>query len=625
MIRVLSKQVSDKIAAGEVVDRPISIVKELVENSIDAGATDITVEIRNGGKTYIRITDNGCGIDETEVETAFLRHATSKIYTDEDLNAIETLGFRGEALSSIAAVSRVELITKTPKAKTGTSLKIYGGEVYEKKQTGCPDGTTVIVSDLFYNTPARLKFMKTDATESTLIIDFISKIAIAYPHIKVRLINNGNILFATNGKGDVYSSIVTVYSKPSYEGLMEIKSEKENMSVFGYISRPDVSKTNRRQQIFFVNGRAISNKIMEEAVSEGYRERLFEGRYPIAYIFFNINPELVDVNIHPNKKEVRFHQNREVKDFIIEAIRSSLLSEKALPQVKSDNLWRSQKKAADIKEQYNWGESIIKESKTDYVLTQKALNDIEENKKTIKSEEENEKQVDIKNILSTIAEEMEEKEAVFTENVSERYAPAPEKTKQIPDFITSMRIVGTVFNTYIAGYLEDTFYLIDQHAAHERIFYEQLMAQYRCEEKIHQPILTPIIIDVPYTIKAIENSWVTLLKEMGYAIEPFSNKSYIIKEIPVFMELSEAENFVNYFVENFKENSDIVNQEKIDRIITRSCKAAVKANDILSEQEVKRLLADLSKCDNPYSCPHGRPTFIKMTKYEIEKMFKRIQ
>lgn len=650
MIKLLSKNVADKIAAGEVVDRPLSIVKELVENAIDAGATNITIEIRNGGKTYIRVTDNGCGISENEVELAFLRHATSKIATDEDLNSILTLGFRGEALSSIAAVSRVELITKTQDAKTGVSLKIHGGEIFEKSATGCPEGTTIIVSDLFYNTPARLKFMKTDATESTLIIDFISKIALAYENIKIRLINNGTILFSTNGKGDKYSNIITVYSKAVGEGLIYISSENETMSLEGYISRPDYSKTNRKQQIFFVNGRVISNKVMDFAIQEGYSERLFEGRYPIAYLFFKIKPELVDVNIHPNKKEVRFHQDMEVKNFIAQSIKRGLLSQQAIPQVKSNHIKNLTNTGLTgnasknmilskppVPEKINStvdkfvvmthntpvatnDEVIFKQKIQEAKVNEKVINVLSEKKQEIKKNEVNQEQVDIKNVLSTLAKEQEE----ISYKPDEIIKPAPIELAPVESFFKKLNITGTIFNTYITATDDSCFYLIDQHAAHERIFYEQLLNQYKSEEKIHQTILTPIMVEVPYSIKSAESSWVQILQNMGFEIEPFGIKAYVVKEIPIFMDLSEAQNMVNYFLENIAENVDIENEAKVNRIITKACKSAVKANDILSMAECKRLLEDLAKCENPYSCPHGRPTFIKMTKYEVEKMFKRV-
>ena len=303
MIRVLDKVVADKIAAGEVVERPLSVVKELVENAVDAGASAITIEIRNGGKAYLRVTDNGCGIPSEEVLLAFTRHATSKIVSDRDLERIQTLGFRGEALASIAAVSRTELLTKEAGSQLGKRVMIAGGTVLENTEAGCPDGTTVIVRDLFFNTPARLKFLKSDSTESSLIIDFVSRMALAYPEIRIRLINNGNILFSTNGKGDVRMNILTVYSREVADNLVPVHFEQEPIRVDGFVSQPGYSAPTKRNQIFFVNGRSVSSKVIEKGVNDAYRDRLFEGRHPAVFLFLQIAPEKLDVNIHPNKKK----------------------------------------------------------------------------------------------------------------------------------------------------------------------------------------------------------------------------------------------------------------------------------------------------------------------------------
>ncbi|MBO4991527.1 MAG: DNA mismatch repair endonuclease MutL, partial [Firmicutes bacterium] len=337
-IHALPKQVSDKIAAGEVVDRPLSIVKELMENSIDAGATAITVEIKNGGKSYIRVTDNGFGIPEDQVMLAFQRHATSKIETAEDLDTINTLGFRGEALASIAAVSSVEMITKPVAAKSGVKLRLQGGSLLNQTGTGCPDGTTIIVTNLFYNTPARLKFLKADNTESSLIIDFVSKMALAYPKLRIRMVNNGNILFHTPGGGQIYNNILTIYSKETGQKLLPVTADNGSMFLEGYISDPSYSKTNRKQQIFFVNGRYIQSKIMEKAVSLAYQDKLFEGRYPVTYLFLYVNPQTLDVNIHPNKKEVRFDDELAVLDFVHSTLRSHLNTKQAIPEVKAKEI-----------------------------------------------------------------------------------------------------------------------------------------------------------------------------------------------------------------------------------------------------------------------------------------------
>ncbi|MGN0713517.1 MAG: DNA mismatch repair endonuclease MutL, partial [Anaerovoracaceae bacterium] len=330
MIKVLEKHIADKIAAGEVIDRPVSIVKELVENAVDAGASSIVVEIRNGGKSYIRVTDDGCGIPEDQVETAFLRHATSKIHTAGDLDAIGTLGFRGEALASICAVSRTEMVTKCHNSKTGTRVLLHGGEVMVHQQTGCPDGTTMIVTDLFYNTPARLKFLKSDSAESGMIIDFMSQMALAYKAIKFRFINNGTVLFSTAGDGNRFNTIVRVYKNVDPKNLIPVSYTEGKLRLEGYISTPAQTKNSRSSQVFFVNGRVVHSKVMEKGLAEGYRERIFDGRHPVAYLFLETDPADLDVNIHPNKREVRFDHEADIIDFMTRAIRITLGSEAAM-------------------------------------------------------------------------------------------------------------------------------------------------------------------------------------------------------------------------------------------------------------------------------------------------------
>jgi DNA mismatch repair protein MutL len=611
----LPKNVADKIAAGEVVDRPISIVKELVENSIDAGASSIIVEIRNGGKSYIRVTDNGSGIGKEDVDLAFKRHATSKIRSASDLEHISSLGFRGEALASIAAVSRVELITKTAADKSGIRIKIEGGEMLEKEAVGCPEGTTIIIEDLFFNTPARLKFMKPDATESTLIIDFISKMTLAYPHIKIRLINNGNILFSTAGKGDIYSNILTIYSKEIGDKLIHLQEEDGEIALEAFVSAPNNSRTNRKSQIFFVNGRYISSKVMENAVTDAYLEKLFEGRYPIAFLFLQIAPEKLDVNIHPNKKEVRFDEERLVKDFIADAIRTGLKTKEAIPEISGRNLFKYQNSGT------NTGNLKAPQNSPE-------RNEI--GSKKLRAEE----QVDIKKLLleqrlqeqkwktqvqSPVPEEIPEAQMQarhLIEETAEAYQPQFD--------MKGLSVTGSIFGTYITAVDDHSFYLIDQHAAHERIFYEQLLAQYRNEDKAQQLILTPVVINVTHAVKNDTGGMLDFLGNLGFQVEEFGPTAYIMKAIPVFMGLDEARDFIDYLLDNVSEEADLENQKKISSIITNACKKAVKAHDVLENKEIDRLLSDLAKTKNPYSCPHGRPTFIRLSQYEIEKMFKRV-
>ena len=605
MIKVLDKNVADKIAAGEVIERPISIVKELVENALDAGADNLVVEIKNGGKTYIRVTDNGCGIPCEEVETAFLRHATSKIETASDLDAIDTLGFRGEALASIAAVTRTELVTKTADRKTGTRLVLHGGAVILKEQTGCPDGTTIVITDLFYNTPARLKFMKTDSAESGLIIDFISQMALAYKNVKFRLINNGKILFSTLGDGNRLNTILRVYNDVDARNMVPVSFKEDGIEIEGYISTPAFSKTTRGSQIFFVNGRVVSSKVIERGVTAGYKERLFEGRYPVTYLFLHVDPHTIDVNIHPNKREVRFDHETLVTDFISRAIRDALSTKDAV--VDAGNLFRNMDKKISPSKVYERVFEPFREKEPEKISRK-------------------EDQVDIKQLLSTIENPASEETSTKAIHHEEGTGPSIEiyEPQLKPFDFSELEITGVIFDTYITAVDGSSFYLIDQHAAHERIFYEKLVGEYESSENARQSLLVPLIINVSLAVSENHFDWLDALAKMGFTIDEFGSGTFRITEIPMFMELSEAEDFVNQFIENINDSTNLSNKVVIDKLIMMSCKAAVKANDILRMDEIRALINDLSSCINPFSCPHGRPTFIRLTHYEIEKMFKRV-
>ena len=605
MIKVLDKNVADKIAAGEFIERPISIVNELVENALDAGADNLVVEIKNGGKTYIRVTDNGCGIPCEEVETAFLRHATSKIETASDLDAIDTLGFRGEALASIAAVTRTELVTKTADRKTGTRLVLHGGAVILKEQTGCPDGTTIVITDLFYNTPARLKFMKTDSAESGLIIDFISQMALAYKNVKFRLINNGKILFSTLGDGNRLNTILRVYNDVDARNMVPVSFKEDGIEIEGYISTPAFSKTTRGSQIFFVNGRVVSSKVIERGVTAGYKERLFEGRYPVTYLFLHVDPHTIDVNIHPNKREVRFDHETLVTDFISRAIRDALSTKDAV--VDAGNLFRNMDKKISPSKVYERVFEPFREKEPEKISRK-------------------EDQVDIKQLLSTIENPASEETSTKAIHHEEGTGPSIEiyEPQLKPFDFSELEITGVIFDTYITAVDGSSFYLIDQHAAHERIFYEKLVGEYESSEKARQSLLVPLIINVSLAVSENHFDWLDALAKMGFTIDEFGSGTFRITEIPMFMELSEAEDFVNQFIENINDSTNLSNKVVIDKLIMMSCKAAVKANDVLRMDEIRALINDLSSCINPFSCPHGRPTFIRLTHYEIEKMFKRV-
>ena len=623
MIRILDKQIADKIAAGEVIERPVSIIKELVENSIDAGADSIVVEIKKGGKSYIRVTDNGCGIAREEVETAFLRHATSKIETVRDLESIETLGFRGEALASVCAVTRTELLTKRKEDKTGTRLVIHGGEIISNMATGCPDGTTIIITDLFYNTPARLKFMKSDSAESSMIIDLMSQLALAYKDISFRLVNNGNILFTTTGDGNRLNIISRVFPGVDTKNLVPVDLEEGPIELTGYISTPSMSRPSRNGQIFFVNGRVVNSKVIERGINEGYRERLFDGRHPLAYLFLNVNAADLDVNIHPNKKEVRFNNEGEISEFISQAIKKALGTKEAVVRVA--NIFKEEPVKYTTKpiveEQVSLKNITSTKPTTEPVIETPVVREIEVPKVVIP-------EVKVSKPVNVPVVEMPKSVEIQTIDTIEvpPVAPTIEIKKPIltPFDFDDLTIKGALFNTYIMAVDGDNFFLIDQHAAHERIFYEKLVGEYEKEEKTRQPILFPLIIDVDLKTKEEDAKWLQILNNMGFTIEAFGQNSYRISEIPTFMELSEAEDFINDFVDGITTTTNFRNSIVINKLIMKSCKSAIKANDHLEKEEIDALIKDLKNCINPFSCPHGRPTFIKLSRYEIERLFKRV-
>ena len=612
MIKILDKHVADKIAAGEVIDRPVSIIKELLENSLDAEATSIAIEIKNGGKSYIRVTDNGCGIPADEVELAFRRHATSKITAAEDLDAIETLGFRGEALASICAVARVELITKTADSKMGRKVVIEGSEVLENSAIGCPDGTTITVRDLFFNVPARSKFLATDSAETRRIVDMVSRIALSYGDVKISLTSGSSKVFSTRGNGNILNNIISIYGSETGKDLIPVESSMSGFVLKGFVSSPAASAPSRNKQIFCVNGRIISSSVLEKALDEAYKEKLFHGRFPIAFLFLAMPPEKLDVNVHPTKKEVRFDDDHEVLDFVAKAVKEALTAKEAVPQIRVEVLKYLK---ADQGVQYDFS-TIKRDENTVSVAEERqdTLKEIAEETKEIYVEIKSaDDTVDINNILTTMRQEVRASADI------EISAPV-----RRPFDINNLRTIGTIFNTYILAADEDSFYLIDQHAAHERVFYERLLEQYNTEEKNRQTLLMPLNFNVSAQVASTEEIWLDKVSSMGYDIEFFGNNTYLVREIPAFMDLDEAETFLSDMFKELEDKPDLTNKKTLEKIITRSCKSAVKGGDRLDINEIDSLMKDLRSCINPFSCPHGRPTFIRMTKYEIEKMFKRV-
>lgn len=650
MIRILDEFIADKIAAGEVIERPLSIVKELIENSIDAGSSQIVIEIKNGGKSYIRVTDNGSGIVSDEIELAFERHATGKISKLSDLDHINTLGFRGEALASITAISRLTVYSKTADSELGTKLKMQGGTTVSIEKTGMNTGTTMVVEDVFYNTPARRKFMKSDAAEATVIIDMIQKIAIYYSHIAFRLINNKQTVIATPGTGDMLTTIQSIY--PSYRELIEIDGDY----VHGFISDPGSTKSNKRGQIFFVNGRYISSSTIEKGIIKGYGDRIFSG-HPICILFIEVNPETIDVNIHPNKKEIKFlHEEDIVKD-IENAIKRVINSENTIPSamgLRSEGT-SDTKASSSVDITTSNAERLSSETYQDNLL------------KSASSVNEKSTQVDIKSFLASktrvsditdtytpdgLAESTQNctdtdsvkggfEEANHNNNTSnannndvkindnakdnaiiKKQIAIKAPNVQTFDF-DSLVYKGYLFDTYIIMQSADIAYLIDQHAAHERIMYERFITVYNNSEHVSQPMLMPFSIETSSDVYAAERFWMDDLARLGFDIDDFGNNTFIVRGIPTYMDRGEAELFIHTYIEDPESRSDRGNTTVIDKLIMRSCKAAVKGNNKLSTMEIEELIKQLSNCVNPFSCPHGRPTFIRFTLSEISHAFKR--
>lgn len=650
MIRILDEFIADKIAAGEVIERPLSIVKKLIENSIDAGSSKIVIEIKNGGKSYIRVTDNGSGIVSDEIELAFERHATGKISKLSDLDHINTLGFRGEALASITAISRLTVYSKTADSELGTKLKMQGGTTVSIEKTGMNTGTTMVVEDVFYNTPARRKFMKSDAAEATVIIDMIQKIAIYYSHIAFRLINNKQTVIATPGTGDMLTTIQSIY--PSYRELIEIDGDY----VHGFISDPGSTKSNKRGQIFFVNGRYISSSTIEKGIIKGYGDRIFSG-HPICILFIEVNPETIDVNIHPNKKEIKFlHEEDIVKD-IENAIKRVINSENTIPSamgLRSEGT-SDTKASSSVDITTSNAERLSSETYQDNLL------------KSASSVNEKSTQVDIKSFLASktrvsditdtytpdgLAESTQNctdtdsvkggfEEANHNNNTSnannndvkindnakdnaiiKKQIAIKAPNVQTFDF-DSLVYKGYLFDTYIIMQSADIAYLIDQHAAHERIMYERFITVYNDSEHVSQPMLMPFSIETSSDVYAAERFWMDDLARLGFDIDDFGNNTFIVRGIPTYMDRGEAELFIHTYIEDPESRSDRGNTTVIDKLIMRSCKAAVKGNNKLSTMEIEELIKQLSNCVNPFSCPHGRPTFIRFTLSEISRAFKR--
>jgi DNA mismatch repair protein MutL len=629
MIKQLEKNVYELIAAGEVIERPASVIKELVENSVDAGAKRITVEIKNGGITFMRVTDDGCGIPYKEVPLAFLRHATSKVNDKNDLNSIVTLGFRGEALASISAVARVEISTKCSENELGTRYRICGSieEIYE--ETGCPNGSTIVIRDLFYNVPARKKFLKRESIEATAIINIVEKIALSHPKIAFQVINNGNIEWNTPDIGDLYSTVRALYGKTFADDLLPVDFSDNNVKIYGYTVKPLYAKPKRIYQNFFVNKRFVRSIFLRKTVEEAYQSLTMQGKFPAFVLFIDVDPSLIDVNIHPSKAEVRFANEKDVQSALYFAVKNAFSQNGLLydfeferdsdvkkvtvenieiVKFQKDLFYNTETENYEIKSELQSGNFV----KTDLVFEEKKVYIEPEN-----SDTEFEKAADIvykesKNISENVAEF----KYITEKSFEEKKAITVEKTQP---FIS---VIGEFKKSYILAETENGLTIIDKHAAHERVIYEELKNKIEFDSQF---LMFPVeILLTGFESDAVSNN-INLFENLGFAVD-LSQKPYLkITAVPQIFEGLDIENVVSEIVKNITEEKVDVQSEKYDDIIhTMACKAAIKANDITSVAELQYLANKVYFDVNIRHCPHGRPILFYITLNEIEKKFKRI-
>lgn len=696
-IELLDQITIDKIAAGEVIERPASVVKELVENAIDAGSTAVTVEIEEGGISLIRITDNGCGIAKQDVENAFLRHSTSKIRSAEDLTHLSSLGFRGEALSSISAVARVELITKTREDVFGTKYIIEGGKGRTPEETGAPDGTTFLVRQLFFNTPARRKFLKTPMTEASHISDLLTRLSLSHPDISFRFVNNGQTKLHTSGNGKLKDVIYHIYGREIANNLIPLEFEKDGVKLTGYLGKPVINRGNRNFENYFVNGRYVRNSILAKAIEDGYKDFTMQHRYPFVAFQIEIDPEKIDVNVHPSKMELRFSNQQGIYNLLYEAISKSLHEPELIPEVEMSEIKvpgmpekrlerqkvetvqsdkpsvirdagnpyqtgatssrsRSDVQSAELQIQMSAEKSVSTgDEKLDYFM-QKMRERVyashlaetkEEQQKNIGDKES--KMIALNENQTTDNQNEELKNRANSNKNSEKTERDPEKTepdlflkdlkaekpKQLDLFEEKIlkkearqeyQIIGQVFETYWLIQYRDSLYIIDQHAAHERVLYERTLAGMKKREYTSQYLSPPIILSLSMQEIDVLETFKDRFTAIGFEIEPFGGDEYAVRAVPDNLFGIAKKELLLEMLDSLADGlSTSLEPESIDeKIASMSCKAAVKGNMKLSYAEMDELINELLSLDNPYHCPHGRPTIIAMTKRELEKKFKRI-
>lgn len=671
-IAVLDKNTIDKIAAGEVVERPASIVKELVENAIDAGATAVTVEIKEGGISFIRITDNGCGIAKDQVRLAFLRHATSKIRSVEDLTQIASLGFRGEALSSIAAVSQVELITKTSGDLTGVRYVIEGGEEKSYEEIGAPEGTTFLIRNLFYNTPARSKFLKTATTEGNAVAVCVEQMALSNPHISFKYMQNGQTKLHTSGSRNVRELVYHIYGRDISRELIEVSAKTDLMEVSGFIAKPAVSRGNRNFENYYVNGRYVRSKLLSKAIEDGYHGFMMQHKYPFTLLYITMDGERVDVNVHPAKMELRFSSQEQIYNQLVLLIKDTLMRRERIPEVTLEGESAPEKQGtpisrADVPEPFEQQRRTHtferqvsrKESLPVYPSDLRKVTAAPgpAGDKTRRSDGEHppvfreasvirERVPEKKTFLNPAGPEITESgrpqaEQEITKPTEEKLPedpsagtkeqrPAAEQMELFDGRLlsrearSSHKIIGQIFDTYWLVQYDDSLYIIDQHAAHEKVLYERMMKDFKEKQITSQLLSPPVIVTLQnHEIELLER-YADLFANFGFEIEPFGGKEYQISAVPDNLYGVASDQLFLEILDSLEDSGGRTLDVISEKLASMSCKAAVKGNHRLSAPEIESLIDELLTLENPYNCPHGRPTIISMSRYELEKKFKRI-
>lgn len=593
-IVVLDELTSNQIAAGEVVERPASVVKEMVENSLDAGATVITVEIENGGISYIRISDNGSGIAKDDMELAFERHATSKIRSADDLKRIASFGFRGEALASVASVAEVDMLSKTKNDEIGKRVTVRGGTFIGNAEAGCNIGTIMTVKDLFYNTPARYKFLKKDYTEAGYVEDIVSKMALINPNTAFKYINSKKVVFQTTGDGNLTNCIYNIYGKDIAKDVIPFGEFFENVKISGALGKAETARANRANQIFFVNGRYVKNKTISSAIENAYQTIIPAGKFPFVVINVEIQPDFVDVNVHPTKTEIRFSDEGLIYRAVYNIVKETVLKRDLIPKIEN-------KEPTEGFLEMTQTISLPKKTNT----YSKLHENYSSNKSLYNFNSESVKREIYKPI-------QERNESLFSSEKSE-----------IKEQVKSYRIIGVVFATYIILERDNEFYIIDQHAAHERVMYEKLVKKVKEGKKNKQMLLMPYVVELSNMDFNIVKENLDMFDKTGFELEEFGKNSFKISAVPSEIANISTKDVFNDLIDEFRRESGVKEDRAEYFIFTMACKAAVKAKMILDIREIEQLIDEMMKLENPFTCPHGRPTAIKMTKEELEKKFKR--